>query len=463
MLPFQNKHTSHFNFKQIGDDFLLANDAGKLLIITSHEFQAFLDGTLAENSRLYEPLLSKGFLLHDESAKNALVDNVRKAKSFLFEGPQLHIFVLTNSCNQACLYCQASGTQSNKAHMTRDIAQAAVDIALSCPSANLTFEFQGGEPLLNFDVLRFIVEYTTKNKPQAKNIAFNLVTNLTLINADAMNFLIEHDVSICTSVDGPQALHDANRSHGQTGVFSLVKRNIEKINACYEKGDSRRRVEALMTTTKNSLQKAEEIINLYIELGIETITIRPLTPLGKALENWDEIGYTPAEFLHFYNVCLDYIEVCNKRGDRLKEGHFEIFKRKLFAAGNANHMEFRSPCGGGIGQLAYNFDGNIYTCDEGRMLAEMGNGSFMLGNVSQNEYRSLIENPVTLSLCSSSCLESLPGCTDCVYSPFCGNCPVINLANGNSIFAKMSDNYRCKLNKGMFDIYIDRIKDTLTS
>lgn len=69
-----------------------------------------------------------------------------------------------------------------------------------------------------------------------------------------------------------------------------------------------------------------------------------------------------------------------------------------------NYMELRSPCGGAIGQLAYYYDGNIYTCDEGRMLAEMGNDSFKLGNVN-NTYKELMETGATKAMCISSCLE----------------------------------------------------------
>ena len=91
-------------------------------------------------------------------------------------------------------------------------------------------------------------------------------------------------------------------------------------------------------------------------------------------------------------------------------------------------MELRSPCGAGIGQIAYYYDGNIYTCDEGRMLAEMGDDSFKLGNVYDNTYDELINCNNCKAACISSVLESLPTCHDCVYSPYCGTCPVTNLA-----------------------------------
>lgn len=112
-------------------------------------------------------------------------------------------------------------------------------------------------------------------------------------------------------------------------------------------------------------------------------------------------------------------------------------------------MELRSPCGGAIGQLAYYYDGNIYTCDECRMLAEMGNDSFKVGNVYENTYNDLVTSDSAKTVCVSSCLECLTKCHSCVYMPYCGTCPVINLAQENNIFSRTNENYRCKIYKGM--------------
>lgn len=112
-------------------------------------------------------------------------------------------------------------------------------------------------------------------------------------------------------------------------------------------------------------------------------------------------------------------------------------------------MELRSPCGGAIGQLAYYYDGNIYTCDEGRMLAEMGNDSFKVGNVYENTYNDLVTSDSAKTVCVSSCLECLTKCHSCVYMPYFGTCPVINLAQENNIFSRTNENYRCKIYKGM--------------
>jgi hypothetical protein len=131
--------------------------------------------------------------------------------------------------------------------------------------------------------------------------------------------------------------------------------------------------------TKEIAQKA---VDIAIKSPSQYLTFEfqggePLTRLGKANENWKNIGYKAEEFLEFYKKSLDYIIQKNREGIFLSEGHSNIFLKKILLNQPVNYMELRSPCGGAIGQLAYYYDGDIYTCDEGRMLSEMGNDSFL--------------------------------------------------------------------------------------
>ena len=119
-----------------------------------------------------------------------------------------------------------------------------------------------------------------------------------------------------------------------------------------------------------------------------------------------------------------------------------------------NYMELRSPCGASIGQIAFYHDGRVFTCDEGRMLAEMGNDAFKLGTI-ENTYDELINSSVCKTACTASILETIPACCDCAYSPYCGTCPVINLAFDNDIFARTPRNYRCKVYEGMMTVLFE--------
>jgi radical SAM protein with 4Fe4S-binding SPASM domain len=148
---------------------------------------------------------------------------------------------------------------------------------------------------------------------------------------------------------------------------------------------------------------------------------------------------------------MDYILKLNSKDMVFSEGHASIFLQKIIGGYSQNYMELRSPCGASVGQAAIYYDGNIYTCDEGRMVAEMGDPAFRIGDVFSSTYNDLIDSGICKAVCTSSCLESLPHCCDCVYQPFCGVCPVINYALNKDLFSKNYQNTRCKIYSGILD------------
>lgn len=438
---------NYFNFKPFKDKYLITNDMGKYQFVSQETLSSIINDTDIDEDVLVK--LKENFFLFDEY-ENVLAEKakyyIRDSKSYLFGSTSLHIFVLTNICNMSCIYCQAKDDISivHKL-MSIETAEKCVDIALQSPSRFLSFEFQGGEPLANFDVLKHIVLYTEEHKGN-KCISFNLVSNLTLLTDDMLDFLIEHKVVISTSLDGDRELHDKNRSFsGGSGTYDIVVDKIKQIQ------NAKLSIGAIQTTTRFSLSKHKEIIDEYIKCGQNSIFIRPLTCLGTAARVWDQIGYTAEEFIEFYKKSLLYIIELNKQGINLCENHAVIFLKKILLGVSENYMELRSPCGAAIGQVAYFYDGNVFTCDEGRMLYEMGNDSFKLGNVFENSYDDLMQSPVCKAMCVASCLESQLNCCDCVYQPYCGTCPVVSLAQENDLFFKNKNAFRCKIYGGMLD------------
>lgn len=444
---------NYFNFKQWKDKMLLTNEQGRYILLGKRDFLNLVNKRYDLLSKEILQTLKDRFFIYDidedvfiEKVANAYRDN----KQYLFSATSLHIFVMTNACNMCCVYCQAQDSaQEKKGKMQEMTAKAAVDIALQSPNEYLTFEFQGGEPLLNFETIKYIVEYSEQNKNH-KQIQYSLVTNTLLLNEEMIQFFKKYDVSISTSLDDCKEVHNSNRPKiDGDGTYDYVSRNIKWLQS------NDIQVGAIETTTKISLKNAEKIIETYHNLGLNHLFIRPLTPLGYAKEHWAEIGYEPEEFLKFYKQCILILLEHNRNGIRMSEGHARIFLKKILTGYSENYMELRSPCGAGIGQMAYYYDGNIYTCDEGRMVAEMGDQMFCLGNVNYSTYDDLMENRVCKVTCQASVLESLPGCCDCVYHPYCGVCPVISYASDNSIYTRESNVYRCKIYKGILDILFE--------
>lgn len=444
-----------FNYKKIGQSYLLTNDLGRYLFLSQNEFYRFLRDQLTPQEDITQKLKEE-FFLYDGSEYEFVEkagETFRQYRRNLFQGAALHIFVLTKQCNQQCVYCQASTEWEHHTEMSCVTAARAVEIALQTTAQYVTFEFQGGEPLMNFDTLRFIVEYSEKrNQEIGKNLDFSIVTNLMLLDEEKRKFLAEHKVSICTSLDGDELLHNKNRPYFNQNTFRILKKKIKMIQ---ENGDS---VSAIQTTTRDTFQRYREMIDQYLEFGLNQITIRPLTQLGYAAKNWDKIGYTADEFLNFYRQSLDYMIELNKNGKFIMEGHARMFLSKIFCRDAGNYMELRSPCGGAIGQLAYYYNGKVYSCDEARMLAEMGDDSFCLGDVYHDDYQSLVGKPVCKMIARASCLEGLADCDGCVYQPYCGTCPVISYAKYQTVYPSMLQEYRCRIYKGIQDILFEKLE-----
>jgi radical SAM protein with 4Fe4S-binding SPASM domain len=184
-----------------------------------------------------------------------------------------------------------------------------------------------------------------------------------------------------------------------------------------------------------------------------------LNPFGFSKNDWQGLGYTPEEFASFYKKAMDYIIELNIKGEVFRDKLSETFLKKIFSDNDPNHLEFRSPCGAGIGQLAYNYNGDVYTCDEGRMLSMMGDDSFQVGNLHKTSYEEMVASPVVKTCSIASCVESLPGCESCVYKPYCGVCPIYNYSEYGDVFAQMPNNDRCKLMKYIYDYLFEQIKD----
>ena len=444
---------NYFNFKEKENNYLITNDAGRYVFLSKQDFVNLIQRKELR-PELKGKLMQNGFIY--EGSEEVFATNqamqLRRAKESLLVPTTLHIFVVSKNCNFNCIYCQAGNlNQNNSYNMSKETAKSAVDIAMESPSTYLTFEFQGGEPLMNFETIKYIIEYS-KSISNGKIIEYNLVSNLTLLTDEMIEFFIENEVSICTSIDGDKELQNINRPYKNGDSYNETITKIKRLRKKQIK------VNAIETTTKYSLNKYKEIVDEYIKLGLDSIFIRPLTRLGKADNNWKNIGYEAEEFLGFYKKALDYIIEKNKQGIFLSEGHSNIFLKKILLNQPINYMELRSPCGGAIGQLAYYYDGNIYTCDEGRMLAEMGDDRFKVGNVYENTYKELMQCDCTEAMCVSSCIECLPYCSTCAYMPYCGTCPVINLAQDNNIFSQNPREYRCKIYSGILDILFNYIE-----
>ena len=165
---------------------------------------------------MFGELKSKHFLYQADSdvAIELLATKYRTQNATLAEFTGLHIFVTTLRCDHTCQYCQVSRVSEDKTafDMTEAIAIRSIDLMFAGPSRTLKVEFQGGESLLNFDIIRFIVhEVEERNKTECRDVEYVICTNLSPLTDEMLDFCKACNIHISTSLDGPRDLHNANR------------------------------------------------------------------------------------------------------------------------------------------------------------------------------------------------------------------------------------------------------------
>ncbi len=453
--PKESSRWVPFRFRQLSPEVvLLTSDFGDWTFVSPTELQSMYRGELP--AELETRLGEKGFLKSRLDAASA-ARRVRGRRRFLRYGPNLHILVVTLRCNETCVYCHASRADMDAVHtdMSPEVAEKSINLALQSTSPRLTFEFQGGEPLVNFPVMKHAIEYAVeRNKAHGKEIEFTLVSNLSLLDDEKLDYLISNKVQICTSVDGPEALHNKQRVLPSGNAYQLTASGIRRVNERYLAAGLDPvlyHVEALPTITRAALDKPKEIVDAFIDLGCRSIFLRPVDPFGFAGKTHDKIEYDRSRYMEFYRTAVDYILERNHDGTRVMERYAAIFLTKILTGDDPNFLDIRSPGGAGIGQLTYNYDGSIYTSDEGRMLRETGDDTFKIGHVDSSRYRELMLSDTIRSLVLASNLDAQPDCVTCTYNPFCGNKPEHSYRTQGSIFGRMRENDICAVHKGIQD------------
>jgi uncharacterized protein len=462
-----------FRYREVGGDILLTNQLGDWVFVTKDEFSSLYQGKLDPGSSLHTRLSERHFL-KDDSAVERMVSRSKARKRFLEYGPNLHIMVVTLRCNEMCVYCHASRADMDQVDtdMTTETAEKTVDLILQSTSPSVTIEFQGGEPLVNFPLVKHIVNYALeKNRAYGKNLEFTMVSNLSMMTEEKLEFLLEHKVQICTSIDGPETLHNKQRKltivnddkkKEKGNAFQAAAYWIERINKAYVDiglDPVLYHVEALLTTTKAALAYPKEIVDTYVGLGCRAIFLRPVDPFGFASQTAGTVEYPRNSYLDFYRQAVDHILELNKQGVQVLERFASIFLTKILTGEDPNFLDIRSPCGAGIGQVAYNYDGSIFTCDEGRMVHQMGDSFFKIGNVNDSSYRELMKHDTVRSLMIASNLDLQPDCVNCTYNPYCGVCPVHNYESQGSIWGRMRESSLCAVHKGIQDYLFEKLRE----
>ncbi len=449
-----------FYFEKIAGGWFISIDSGNWFIAGDKEFMRLKKGKISSS---LEQKILKNNIVKDKTDFEKYFSDYNSLREHTFSPPSLHIMVLTLACNHKCIYCRAvDSPHPSNARMTERTASRVLDFIFSCPSKEISIEFQGGEALLNWPVLKKSAEKAAALAARKdKDLNVSVVTNLSLMNFQMADYLCENGISVCTSLDGPKEIHDKNRLFFAGSSHDLAVKWLEYLRKKVSAGKGRKDSlpSALMTTTRFSLSAAEKIVSHYHSLGLGGIFIRQLSPIGYAKNVWDKIGYSPEDFLRFYEEALDCVLKINGKGERFIERNAAIKLKKLLFLKDPNFLDLRSPCGAAIGQLAYNWDGSIYTCDEGRMTGAAGDDFFKVGSVFSSSFRDAVSSPAAKICAMCSCLENQPSCFRCAFKHYCGICPVHNYETSGSPWGNAGFGGWCEIEKGIFKILLKKMRN----
>jgi His-Xaa-Ser system radical SAM maturase HxsB len=445
---------------------LLVNEVGEFVISPLGTAQSLVRKRLTRGSDLYSTLKAKQFLTEDCSPPllDVLATKYRTKYAFIDGFTKLHIFVVTLRCDHSCHYCQVSRQTMDKSKydMSYETAEKSVELMMKSPARHVTLELQGGEPLLAFDVIRHIVPLAKRRAQHLrKGLDIVVTTNLANVTDDMLFYLRDEGIKVSTSLDGPAFIHNVNRPRPGNNSYELVIQNIERTREIL--GTSR--VSALMTTTQLSLEYPTDIIDEYVRQGFHSIFLRPISPYGFAVKTKQKTGYQLEAFLDFYRTGLAHILQLNKSGYDLAEVYAKILLTKILTPYGTGFVDLQSPAGAGISVLVYNYDGDVYATDESRMLAEMGDHTFRLGNVHTDTHKDIFTGDAFLNLAAASCNQSLAGCSDCALQTYCGSDPVFNYATQGDVFGHRPSSDFCRRNmqviKHLFELISKNDHETM--
>lgn len=445
-------HLLPCRFVSLDDDrYLLTNEVGQYQTLCRHDLERFVQKSLPADSDLYRDLQAQHFLFDDDSsvALDLLALKYRTKAQRIAQFTALHLFVVTLRCDYTCKYCQVSRQTDDKLayDMSQETADRALSLVFRSPSPAIKIEFQGGEPLLNFPIIRYVVEEAKRiNREKGKTLQFVIATNLSLMDDDILAFCQAHGIDISTSLDGPEDLHNQNRPRPGRNGYQLTVEGIRKAQAAL----GRDHVSALMTTTEASLSRVKEIIDTYVAMGMDGIFLRSLSPYGFAVRTHEAAKYGVERWFAFYREGLDYILEINRQGVPFIEVQTAIILNKIFSPFGSGYVDLQSPSGAGISAIVYNYDGDVYASDEARMLAEMGDKTFRLGNVHTDAYEDILLSDTLLDTLESSLAESAPMCHDCGFLPYCGSDPVFHYTTQGDVVGHKALSGFCAKNMKLF-------------
>lgn len=338
---------------------------------------------------------------------------------------------MTHDCNLRCEYCFASqGTYNGeKAFLSFETGKKAFDYLVknSGNRKNLEVDFFGGEPLMNFDVIKKLVDYgRSLEKEYNKHFRFTVTTNGVLLDEEKMDYINENMDNVVLSIDGRKETNDRMRKTiNKKGSYDLIVDNYKKFISKRGSKD----YFARGTYTSNNLDFSEDVKHMR-ELGFDKISVEPVVAK-------DEKKYA---------LKKEHVDILKKEYEKLAEYYIESYKSKdrrfqffhfnIELEGGPCIYKRSIGCGAGTEYVAVTPSGDLYPCHQ-----FVGNEEFIIGNVEEG-----ITNRALADKFKNVSVNDKPACRDCWAKYFCSGGCHANAYNFNKDFTVPYD-VGCELEK----------------
>lgn len=355
---------------------------------------------------LYEEKMLYSEDIYEQYAETSVVSPIKSMC--------LHI---AHDCNLRCKYCFASTGDfgTGRKLMPLETGRAAIDFLLekSVGRENLDVDFFGGEPLMNFEVVKEIVAYARgKEKEYGKHFDFTITTNGMLLNDENIEFINREMHNVVLSLDGRKEVNDRMRTRVDgSGSYDKILPNFKKL--VEKRGDKEYYVRG--TYTKYNLDFSEDVMHIY-EAGFDQISVEPVMEKPEI-----EYALTEADLEQIYQ---EYDKLTERLSEVKRNGGFINFFHFMIDLNQGPCVVKRlRGCGSGNEYVSITPDGDIYPCHQ-----FVGMEEYKMGNLSDGTFREDIKKEF-----AGAHVYSKPACHDCWAKFYCsGGCNANNyIYNGD--------------------------------
>jgi len=315
-------------------------------------------------------LKDAGMLFAEDDYTNVL-DMVGKRQPVV-KALCLHI---AHDCNLKCKYCFAEEGEyhGHRSLMSAEVGKKAIDFIIRSSGSrhNLEVDFFGGEPLMNFDVVKEIVEYAREEeKKYNKNFRFTITTNGILLNDEIQEYINEHMHNVVISLDGRKEVNDRMRPRaGGQGSYDVIVPKFQKL------AESRNQTDYYIrgTFTRQNLDFSKDVLHMA-DLGFKQISVEPVVG-----QEYEEYAIREEDLPAIYE---EYERLACELYERHKEGgkkDFNFFHFMIDLSGGPCVAKRLVGCGSGTEYLAVTPEGDLYPCHQFVGLDDFKMGSVFTG------------------------------------------------------------------------------------